>query len=76
LEERRDDVSVTRWYMLSSVLGDAGTADEERDVDVLLNATGLSRGQSMLSNMEPVICRVDEIRVLQDLWTSAQASND
>ena len=76
LEQRGHNVCVARGNGLDGALWNAWTADKERDVHVFFNVAALSRGQAVLADMEPIVCGVDEVRVVQDSRIRAQTIHD
>jgi hypothetical protein len=63
-EQRGHNIRVARGDVLDSTLWNPWATDEEGDIHILFNVTALPRRQTVLADMEPVVCGVDEICVV------------
>lgn len=55
------------WESDSLAFINTGSANDERNIDIFFNSTGLTRRQSVLAKMEAVIASVDQICIGQNI---------
>ena len=67
VEQGWHDVGVRRGQLPVLARGDAWAPDHEGHVDVFLDGARLAGGQSVLPDVEPIVRRVDQVRVGQHL---------
>lgn len=66
VQESRCQVGMGSDHVGGVVFRDAWSPNDERDVDVLLVAAGLSRLQTMLADVESIVAAVDDVGVVHD----------
>jgi len=66
-QDCRCNVGVGADKLQGVVFGNSGTTYDQRDADVSIVAAFFSRVQSVLRNMEPIICREEDVGVLEDV---------
>lgn len=75
-EERGHNVRVRRGDSLHGAFGHARSADEKGYVDIFFNVAAFARREPVLANVETVVCRVDEVRVVQHCRVRRQTLDD